>query len=63
VLRKLIEMRGKVGVLLCRADHRGRINENDLRNLKWPLLRRSRTTAVVGLLRRPRLDQRASVCF
>jgi hypothetical protein len=34
VLRKLIEVRGKVGVLLCRTDHRGRIDQNALKNRK-----------------------------
>jgi hypothetical protein len=27
VLRKLIEVRGKVGVLICRPDHHGRIRQ------------------------------------
>jgi hypothetical protein len=47
VVRKLIKVRGKIGMLLCCADHHGRIRQNDLKRLasivltadgrtKWP---------------------------
>jgi hypothetical protein len=34
VFRELVEVRRKIGVLLCRADHLGSISHNDLRNRK-----------------------------
>jgi hypothetical protein len=33
VVRKLIKVRGKIGMLLCCADHHGRIRQNDLKRL------------------------------
>jgi hypothetical protein len=32
VFRELVEVRRKIGLLLCRADHLGRISVNNLRN-------------------------------